>query len=142
MVEFVTGDFKKWSATDIEDVAMALSAEAQLPAQVALDAAAKDRIEAGRKKIAGDEGCAQCHKFHDSGDAGSAPDLTGYGSREWLLAFISNPAAARFYGEKNDRMPAFCEHEAGSLRNLLNPEQLALIVDWLRHDWYEPAARE
>ena len=39
-----------------------------------------------------------------------APDLTGYASREWLTAFISNPADERFYRDKNDRMPAFAPH--------------------------------
>ena len=51
---------------------------------------------------------ASCHKFHDAGTADAAPDLTGYGSRDWLMAFIANPAADRFYGKNNDRMPDFC----------------------------------
>ena len=39
------------------------------------------------------EHCASCHKFHEHGELGSAPDLTGYGSREWLIGMISNPEA-------------------------------------------------
>jgi ubiquinol-cytochrome c reductase cytochrome b subunit len=140
MVGFVQGDLKKWSSTDVENVVMALSAEAHLRSQTELDAAAMERIEEGRKKISdADAGCAQCHKFHDAGELGSAPDLTGYGTRAWLEAFVQNPAAKQFYGDKNDRMPAFAEHPAGSLRNQLNPEQVDLIADWLRRDWYEPA---
>lgn len=140
MVGFVQDDLKKWSAADVENVVLALSAEAHLKSQAQLDQADAARIEQGRKKIAEmDGGCVQCHKFHESGDSGQAPDLTGYGSREWLIAFISNPAAPRFYGDENDRMPGFAEHPAGSLRNQLSPEQLGLIADWLRHDWYEPA---
>ncbi len=141
MVGFVQQDLKKWSPTDVENVVMALSAEAQVRSQTELDAAAPERIEAGRKKIAdADAGCAQCHKFHDAGELGSAPDLTGYGTRAWLEAFIHNPAAKQFYADKNDRMPAFAEYPTGSLRNQLNPEQVGLIADWLRRDWYEPAA--
>ena len=47
--------------------------------------------------------CIECHDI-DSEDEGSAPDLTGYGSREWLIAFIENPEDQRFYGKKNDRI--------------------------------------
>ncbi len=140
MVEFVQKELKEWPASEIEDVAIALSAEAQLKSQADSDRAAAARIEAGRKRIADSEkGCAQCHKFHDAGEAGSAPDLTGYGSAAWLAAFIGKPSAEQFYGGKNDRMPAFAEHPAGSSRNQITPEQLELLVDWLRHDWYEPA---
>lgn len=138
MVGFVQDELKKWPAADVENVVLALSAEAQLKSQAQSDQADAERIEQGRKKIAAAEGgCVQCHKFRDTGESGQAPDLTGYGSREWLMAFISNPAAKRFYGDQNDRMPAFAEHPAGSLRNQLTPEQLGLIADWLRHDWYE-----
>ena len=48
--------------------------------------------------------------FASDGELGNAPDLTGYASREWLTAFLSNPADKRFYGDKNDRMPAFALH--------------------------------
>jgi hypothetical protein len=58
-------------------------------------------------------------------------------SREWLLAFIRNPAATQFYGERNDRMPAFAPHDNERL-NQLDDHSLGLIVDWLRGDWYEP----
>ncbi len=90
MVGFVQDDLKKWSAEDVQNVVVALSAEAHLKSQIAADAAAKEQIEAGRKKLADtDTGCAQCHKFHDVGEGGPAPDLTGYGSRAWLQAFCA-----------------------------------------------------
>ena len=72
------------------------------------------------------------HKFHDSGEDPTGPDLTGYGSRQWLIDFISNPAHERFYGKRNDRMPAFGEEKQ------LDPRAIGLIADWLRGDWYEP----
>ena len=31
----------------------------------------------------------------------------GYGSREWMMGIVHNPEHERFYGSKNDRMPAF-----------------------------------
>ena len=37
----------------------------------------------------------------------TAPDLTGYGSRRWLISFINNSAHEDFYGKHNDRMQAF-----------------------------------
>ncbi len=72
-----------------------------------------------------------CHLYHDEGET-EAPDLTGYGSRQWLIDFISNPAHERFYGEANDRMPAFAESTEDPLRNLLSQQELEMIVDWLR----------
>ena len=77
-------------------------------------------------------GCMDCHKFHDNGED-SAPDLTAYGSREWLIAFISNPEHERFYGDRNDRMPAFGEEKS------LSPDEIELVTDWLRGEWYRPS---
>jgi len=62
-----------------------------------------------------------------------APNLTGYGSRKWLISFISNSAHPNFYGEKNDRMPAF------AIDQILTPRAIGLIADWLRGSWYEPS---
>jgi ubiquinol-cytochrome c reductase cytochrome b subunit len=131
MVNFVTGDLKDWKKTEIDNVVIALSAEAHLKSQAKLDAQDAARIAEGQKLIKDEARCAQCHKFHDAGAEGSAPDLTGYGSQEWLTAFVTDPAHARFYGDNNDRMPPF-SGDAASLK---------LIVDYLRGEWYEPAAK-
>jgi ubiquinol-cytochrome c reductase cytochrome b subunit len=69
--------------------------------------------------------CIECHDI-DSEDEGSAPDLTGYGSSEWLTAFIENPEDKRFYGKKNDRMP--CYGRDGKLQE----KEIAILVDWIR----------
>lgn len=110
----------------------ALSAEARLKSQREAD---RDDalIESGTKALVGDVlGCMECHKFHDNGDdSAAAPELTGYASREWLLAFIGNPAHPRFFGERNDRMPAFGEEKQ------LTPQEIGLVADWLRGEWYE-----
>jgi ubiquinol-cytochrome c reductase cytochrome b subunit len=81
--------------------------------------------------------CVDCHKSHDAGEIGMAPDLTGYMSREWMIEFIKNPAAERFYGDRNDRMPAFAPHDDPRL-NQLDDKTIGLIVDWLRGDWAVP----
>ena len=135
MVTFVTGDLKEWKPEEIENAVIALSAEAKLESQAAADKADAARIAAGQALIKDEARCAQCHKFHDAGTEGSAPDLTGYGSKEWLAAFIGNPADPRFYGENNDRMPAFATGPPGTT---LTPEAIDEIVDYLRGDWNQP----
>ena len=84
-------------------------------------------IEEGRLLIASDEmRCTECHQFRKRDEEATAPDLTGYGSTEWLTAIIKNPAHERFYGSRNDRMPAFGED------NRLDDKSIAMIVTWLR----------
>ena len=121
-----------------EDVVVALSAEADLPTQQEADEADAERIATGAEFIkTGDFGCTDCHKFHDEGDLGSAPDLTAYGSREWLAAMIADPEHERFYPDTNEGMPAFGLAQ-GNAAPILSEAELGLIVDWLRRDWYEP----
>jgi mono/diheme cytochrome c family protein len=74
--------------------------------------------------------CLDCHKFHDKGDVGAAPELTGWASQDWLERFIADPTHAQFYGEGNDRMPAFSK--AGPQKELLSKEEIALVARWLR----------
>ena len=127
----------------MKKAAAALSAEAQLKSQATLDRDDAATIAEGRKLIKGSLGCTECHKFRDDGEIGSAPDLTGYGSRDWLLTFIGNPQQDRFYPkddngkEKNDRMPSFAPHP-NPRDNLLSPLELDLLVSWLRGEWEEP----
>lgn len=121
----------------IEDVTFALASEAGLIREMADDI--PGRVAAGREAIVNDFACIECHKFHEHGELGLAPDLSGYASREWLTAFISNPAHERFYPETNDRMPAFAPHADNPLANRLSAEDLALLVAWLRGEWYEPS---
>src|SRR5262249_39387842 len=87
--------------------------------------------------------CAQCHRFRAAApsEPGKAPDLTGYGSREWLTAFISNPSHQRFYpGKNNDRMPPFAADPNHPDRNLLTAEEIGYLVTWLRGESDQPPA--
>jgi ubiquinol-cytochrome c reductase cytochrome b subunit len=118
----------------VEDVAIAVAAESGRKIDGLADP--DKRIDAGRKAIVDVFACIDCHKFGKEGDVGMAPDLTGYASREWLTAFISNPADERFYRDTNDRMPAFAPHPHDPA-NRLSPEDLAILVSWLRGEWYE-----
>lgn len=138
MARFVHRDLAGTAAEDKEKlrkVTAALSAEAGLPAQRAIELQDAASIEEGRSLIAnGLVRCAECHQFRKPDEDASAPDLTGYGSREWLFSFVSDPTHARFYGKRNDRMPAFGKDR------VLDEKAIRLVVDWLRGDWYEPGA--
>jgi ubiquinol-cytochrome c reductase cytochrome b subunit len=138
MVNFVQNDLADaatWKPDQIEAVIAAMAAEAGLaaagtPATV---------VEKGRTLVADGERCGSCHTFRDNGvAAGSAPDITGWGTREWLVGIIADPTHERFYGDSNDRMPSFGKAEEGSAP-MLTRRQIELIADWLRGDWYRPA---
>jgi ubiquinol-cytochrome c reductase cytochrome b subunit len=121
----------------IDDVTLALATEAGQSVGTMTDL--DKHVAAGRQIIVKDFACVECHKFHGDGEIGNAPDLTGYASRDWLTAFLNNPADKRFYGEKNDRMPAFALHPNDPTANRIAPQELAILVSWLRGQWYEPA---
>ena len=142
MVAFVKdnlADLDDDEKKNLETGIAALSAEAQLPGQRDLDAKDLKRIEEGRKLIAGDLGCTDCHKFHDKGTQGDAPNLTGYGSSKWIAGVIHNPASVRFYGKANDRMPAYAASD-DPRENTLTARQIELLVDWLRGQWCEESS--
>jgi ubiquinol-cytochrome c reductase cytochrome b subunit len=132
-------DERAESRRKIEDVTFALANEADLIREMAADV--EDRVAAGRDAIVNDFACIDCHKFHDEGELGLAPDLTGYGSRAWLRAMIANPEHERFYPDTNDRMPAFAVDPDGPAANRLSTAELDLLADWLRGEWYEPPAQ-
>jgi ubiquinol-cytochrome c reductase cytochrome b subunit len=125
----------------LDKVLIALSAEAQLPSQREADAKDAAIIEEGRTLFS-EVGCADCHKFHDEGETGLAPDLTGYGSRAWLMGMISNPNHDRFYAHLGDAqlMPAFAPSAENKDVNQLTQDEIGLIADWLRGDWYRAPA--
>ena len=108
----------------VRKVAIALSAEAELPLQHEQDRADSRTIAEGRALLTGELGCTDCHRFGDAGELGSSPDLTRYGSREWLAAFVSNPGHPRFYAEENAGMPAFAPGMEGAQENLLPKEKI------------------
>ena len=138
MVNFVQNDLTDadtWKPDDIEAVIAAMAAESGL----APAGTAPAVIEKGRGLVADGDRCGSCHTFRDNGvAAGSAPDITGWGSREWLVGIIVDPTHERFYGDSNDRMPSFGKAGEGSAP-LLTGRQIGLIADWLRGDWYRPA---
>ena len=131
----VEGEDLETLTEQMRQVAVALAAEASIPGHAAGSA---EDIEAGVTLMTEELGCADCHKLGDTGELGSAPDLTGYASRDWLIRFIGDPQHERFYGENNDRMPSFAPNLDDPKAGPLSPTDVALIADWIRGDWYEP----
>ncbi len=139
MVKFVKEDVAGFDAGTkklLAQAIVALSAEAGLKSQGAIEKRDAALIAEGKQALGGAAlGCIDCHKYYEVGEKVAAPDLAGYGSREWLTAFIAHSAHERFYGERNDRMPAF------GVEKQLSPQEIGLVADWLRGEWYEPAPR-
>lgn len=126
----------KMEPQQVQDVVVALSAQAQLRSQLELDKKDAEQIARGVTVIK--QTCANgCHRFGDAGQLGVAPDLTGYGSYEWMMGMISDPENARFYRSENDRMPCFAKDLEHPERHTVSIRELSLIVDWLRGDYYD-----
>lgn len=138
MAKFVKKDVAAYSAEEKEQlrkVIAAVSAEAGLKSQQEADRRDATLIEEGRKLAANESmRCTECHQFRNRDEDATAPDLTGYGSREWLVGIMTDPKHARFYGRKNDRMPAF------GADKILDAQAIGLLADWLRGEWYVPPA--
>ncbi len=126
----------------LQSLVIALSAEGHFPDQAQQDAVDVARIEAGRKAALETFSCTDCHRWGDRGEEGTAPDLTGYGSAEWLRAFLAEPSAPRFYGHKADETTGAMPNFGLGQHPRLSPEQIGILADWLRGDWYEPATAD
>jgi ubiquinol-cytochrome c reductase cytochrome b subunit len=136
MYEFIHDTFADYKPEEKEQIIQALSHEADLKSQREADARDKEKIAAGVQLIK--DNCSGCHAFHGKrGEDGKGPTLTAYGSRAWIISMISNPAHDDMYGKQNDRMPAFAESTSDVKKNILSPQELELLADWLRGDWYE-----
>jgi ubiquinol-cytochrome c reductase cytochrome b subunit len=134
MCKFVKKDVAAYTPEQKEQlkkVIAAISGEAKLKAQIKDDQRDAAMITEGRALVKDAMRCTDCHQFLAKDEEATAPSLTGYGSREWLTKFLNNPGHADFYGERNDRMPAFGE------KQILSAESIGLVADWLRGDWYE-----
>jgi len=135
MVDFVKkklADPSPEKKMQMDKVIAAVSAEAGLPAQRSADQRDADLIVEGRQLLRTQISCTDCHQFQQPDSTAIAPDLTSYGSRDWLVAFLNDPAHTRFYGKDNDHMPSFGK------QGRLNAHDIGLLADWLRGDWYEP----
>ena len=75
----------------------------------------------------GAQGCVLCHQLDHPEVSGAGmslgPDLTEYGSREWLSGIIMDSSQPRFYGNQNSGMPKFAHR--------LRSQELQLLTDWI-----------
>ncbi len=114
-----------------ENVVLALSSRANLPSQATVDVADSVRITAGLQFMRDTvNGCAQCHKFQDVGV--DSPELTEWGSRQWMVEFVNDPAHPKFFGRDNDRMPSFGKEKS------MTDREIEMVVEWIRGEWYRP----
>ena len=130
--KFLNRKVRKYDAEErrmLDAIAAALSAQAKLPAQAPADEAL---IRQGVQYLTDDIGCIDCHAFGEPDPDVDGPDLTGYGSRQWIIDIVKNPEHEKFYPENNDRMPAF------GVKKILTDDEIGLIADWLRGDYLEP----
>ena len=141
MAGFIVDNLKELDEADkarLKSVIAALSAEAALPSQADADKAAEaDGLLAKGRKALGEafesSSCTDCHKFRDQGDLGSAPDLTGWASKDWLVRFINDPTHEAFYRDTNDRMPSFGKSSGGPTNQaLLSATDIELIARLIR----------
>jgi len=137
MVRYVEDHFTNLEEEDRKAIVAALAAEARLEADGDAEPPAAEVIEKGKQLVASRE-CARCHRYYDAGTIGVGPDLTGYGSREWLMGILADAAHPWFYGPRNDRMPTYFGSIDDPADNLLSGEQIEIMARWLRRDWYEP----
>jgi len=129
MVEFVHDSLADAEPAQLEAVAAAVAAQANLT----YEELNPDEVERGQEAMM-DLGCFDCHKLGEEGYLGAAPDLTGYGSVEWIKGIIANPDHERFYeASGNDRMPAFAKSD-DEQSNLLSDHDLNMLARWIRGD--------
>ncbi|MEI8371979.1 MAG: cytochrome b N-terminal domain-containing protein [Planctomycetota bacterium] len=138
MYGFIKETFAELDVKEQQQIIQALSHEAAL--KLPSDADRRDLANSTAGKNLITENCTDCHTFHSphKGTGARGPDLTGYGSRDWLIGIVGNSAHTRFYGKENDRMPVYVESATDTKKNVLSQQELELLVDWLRGEWYEP----
>jgi len=136
MAEWSATNGSKMTADELDSVVALLLAQNPRPGETPpnpdLVAKGKKFFEEGSDAVP--ESCSICHTMLAVGDkepfatGDSGPDLTGYGSDAWLKSFIANPK--KYYGKRN-AMPA----------QNLSEHDMQLLVDWMRHNWFEPASK-
>jgi ubiquinol-cytochrome c reductase cytochrome b subunit len=81
--------------------------------------------------------CGTCHAYQGKG-AKSAPDLTGWGTRAWIAAFLKNPKAPDKYGYEKSNFV-----KKGGMPDLkLSPQEIAALVEWIFEEAGEPHDRK
>jgi len=110
-------------------------AEKGIPPQGGISVFQNDPLYSGEQLFR--QHCIVCHSFEGAG-GNSAPDLTAYNSKPWLIGFIQDPNAPKYYGRtKINIMPEYD----------LEKEDLSNLVDFLlaqadQHKEIDPVLKE
>ena len=135
------GDMAMWLSDNMPEsdeelairrsVVLALSSQAKLRSQQEADRRDSAQVAEGIAFMRNTSyGCAECHKFQDVGT--DSPELTDWGSRQWMIDFVTDPSHPRFFGRDNDRMPSYGPEKS------LSQKEIEMVVDWIREEWYSP----
>ena len=135
MARYVREKLPKLRAAEsgaLEAMIQAVVAEADLPADRSAPGPAaearKTLVEAGSRHVSTTFGCTDCHAFRKPDEEATAPTLTGWGSRDWMIRLVGDPTHPDFYGQRNDRMPSYLKE------GRLSERDIGYIVDWIRQD--------
>jgi len=77
--------------------------------------------------------CTDCHAFYGHEENDHACDLRAYMSRDWIAGFIADPTTTKYYGNNNDRMPAYRPAQGDAL---MTAQEVDMLADWLSGVWY------
>jgi ubiquinol-cytochrome c reductase cytochrome b subunit len=133
------------NADDYEALIEFLYAQSRRPDALAPDdpkvQRGKEIFVSGEMTAGSIDACADCHAMHaltvvdgkvefeeEPLAEDMHPILTGYGSTEWLKAFIADPQAHYAGDFGNNAMPGFADQ--------LSPQELELVARWLSLDYY------
>lgn len=138
MANWITENKSALKADDLKAVVEFLISQGErldeTPPNPDLVAAGKEFFVLGADDLNGT--CYDCHAMRIKGELFqepsaaivAAPDLTGYGSANWLREFIRNPGHKQFYGENNAMLP---------FESRLSETELNMLVEWMLHRWPE-----
>ncbi|GHT26942.1 hypothetical protein FACS18942_05330 [Planctomycetales bacterium] len=146
MTDFVRGDLKNILEED-EDNEKILDKMTEILYQDALRPAARAETPRGVEGLTEEQvrwfedlSCNTCHVVYQQKGKPKiqAPDLRGYMSKEWMIAFIADPSSSRFYGPAignrgNDRMPSYY---LSPVEATMSPQEIETLVDFIRGNWF------
>lgn len=142
MVKWSRQHFKQMKNDEVDAVVEFLAAQADRsdvsPPDAGLVAKGRKLFEEGGDNGDRWQACSACHDMSIKGDKitsegmAAAPDLTGYGSEEWMRRFLNEPDSKENYGKRNC-MPSF--------KSRMTPEEHNILLHWMQHRWYEMPAR-
>ena len=135
MYGFIKDTFTDFEPDEKQQVIHALSHEA------ALEVAARrrrPRCEDYRDGVSLiKDNCTECHTFHGQGH-GKRPRPDGLRQPRLADRHRQQSGPQAILRNENDRMPAFAESATDPKKNILTRQELELLADWLRGEWYEP----